>query len=201
MLELLLCSLVTVFPDYLYRRFGQGKRFGKEITLYSVWFELRWGITACLILTVSLITVIFYNHPTSVSVTSFFRTVPILPEASGRVAEVHVGFSGEVKRGAPIFRLDSSKETAAVATAKQRIAETDAAMMVASSDIAVAEGQAEQARAALQQAEDELATKEELNRRNANVVTRRELEQLTVAVSGRKGSLAAAQAPTARSTS
>ena len=45
MLELLLCSLVTIFPDYLFRRYYQGKRIGKEITFYSVWFELRWGIT------------------------------------------------------------------------------------------------------------------------------------------------------------
>ena len=65
MLELLLCSLLTILPDYLYRRYAQGKRLGKEITLYSVWFELRWGITACLMLTVGLITVIFYNHPST----------------------------------------------------------------------------------------------------------------------------------------
>ena len=45
MLEMLLCSLVTILPDYLYRRYVQGKRFGKEINLYTVWFELRWGIT------------------------------------------------------------------------------------------------------------------------------------------------------------
>ena len=57
MLEMLLCSLLTILPDYLYRRYVQGKRFGKEITLYSVWFELSWGITACLILTVLLITI------------------------------------------------------------------------------------------------------------------------------------------------
>jgi hypothetical protein len=31
MLELLLCSLLTIFPDYLYRRYRQGKRLGKEI--------------------------------------------------------------------------------------------------------------------------------------------------------------------------
>lgn len=53
MLELLLCSLLTIVPDYLYRRYAQGKRLGREITLYSVWFELRWGITACLMLTVA----------------------------------------------------------------------------------------------------------------------------------------------------
>ena len=74
---------------------------GKEITLYSVWFELRWGIIACLMLTVGLITVIFYNHPSTTSATLFYRTVPILPETNGRVAEVYIdGVTGEVKQGA-----------------------------------------------------------------------------------------------------
>src|SRR6185503_1708827 len=102
MLEMLLCSLFTLLPDYLYRRYVQGKRFGKEITLYSVWFELRWGITGCLILTIGLITVIFYNHPSTTSVTLFYRTVPIVPETIGRVAEVNVGFNESVKKGAPL---------------------------------------------------------------------------------------------------
>ena len=106
MLELLFCSMLTILPDYLFRRYVQGKRFGKEINLYSVWFELRWGITSCLILTVCLITVIFYNHPSTTNVTMFFRTVPIVPEINGRVAEVYVGFSGPVAQGAPIFRLE-----------------------------------------------------------------------------------------------
>ena len=52
MLELLLCSLFTIFPDYLYRRY-QGKRIGKEITIYSVWYEYRYGITSCLMLTIA----------------------------------------------------------------------------------------------------------------------------------------------------
>ena len=59
MLELLLCSLLTILPDYLFRRYRQGKRLGKEITLFSVWFELRWGIVSCLMLTVALITTDF----------------------------------------------------------------------------------------------------------------------------------------------
>src|SRR3954463_15714765 len=105
MLELLLCSLLTIVPDYLFRRYLQGKRLGREITFYSVWFELRWGITACLVLTVSLIPLIFYNHPSTTSATLFFRTVPIMPEINGRVAEVYVGFSDKVSKGAPIFRL------------------------------------------------------------------------------------------------
>jgi hypothetical protein len=36
---------------------GQADR--REITLFSMWYELRWGITACVLLTLSLITVIF----------------------------------------------------------------------------------------------------------------------------------------------
>ncbi len=107
MLEMLLCSLVTLLPDYLYRRYAQGKRFGKEITFYSVWFELRWGITGCLVLTVLLITTVFYNHPSTTNVTLFFRTVPILPEImNGRVAEVFISNSASVAAGAPILRLD-----------------------------------------------------------------------------------------------
>src|SRR5215213_1833659 len=130
MLELLFCSLLTIFPDYLYRRYGQGKRIGKEITLFSVWFELRWGIIACLMLTIGLITVIFYNHPSTTNATAFFRTVPILPETNGRVAEVHVdGVSGEVKQGQPIFRLDSSKQEAAAETARRTIAQVDAELV------------------------------------------------------------------------
>src|ERR1700730_5138026 len=123
MLELLFCSLLTIVPDYLFRRYVQGKRLGKEITFYSVWFELRWGITACLILTVGLITTIFYNHPSTTNVTLFFRTVPILPETNGRVAEIYAGVSGPVAQGEPIFRLDSSKQEAAVETARRKIAE------------------------------------------------------------------------------
>src|SRR3954466_13224010 len=107
MLELMLCSMLTILPDYLFRRYYQGRRLGKEITLFSVWFELRWGITGCLILTISLITTIFYNHPSTTSVTLFFRTVPIISETVGRVAEVYVGMSAPVKKGDPIFKLDN----------------------------------------------------------------------------------------------
>src|SRR6478609_2616155 len=136
MLELMFCSLLTILPDYLYRRFVQGKRFGKEITFYSVWYELRWGITGCVILTVCLITVIFYNHPSTTNVTLFFRTVPILPETNGRVAEVFIGNSGTIAKGDPIFRLDSSKQEAAVETARRKLAELDAEMTVARVDVA-----------------------------------------------------------------
>ena len=195
MLELLLCSLLTIFPDYLFRRYAQGKRIGKEITLYSVWFELRWGIIACLMLTVGLITVIFYFHPSTTSATLFYRTVPILPETNGRVAEVYIdGVTGEVKQGAPIFRLDSSKQEAAAETARRKIAETDAAIVVARTNVAAAEAKIQEARSAHQQAVDELETKQEIYRRNPGAVAVRDIEKLKVAIEGRQGGIDAATA-------
>jgi multidrug resistance efflux pump len=194
MLELLLCSLVTILPDYLFRRYVQGKRLGKEINFYSVWFELRWGITACLILTVSLITVIFYNHPSTNNVTLFFRTIPIVPETNGRVAEVHIFGSGPIAQGAPIFRLDSSKQEAAVESARRKIAEIDAELLVARSDILKAEGQIQETKSAHQQTLDELETKEELQRRNPGNVAFRDIERLRVRAEGNLGAIASATA-------
>jgi multidrug resistance efflux pump len=194
MLEVVLCSFFTILPDYLYRHYKQGKRIGHEITLYSVWFELRWGITACLMLTVLLITVIFYNHPSTNMATSYFRTIPIVPEASGRVSEIYVKLSDRIEKGAPIFRLDSAKQEAALEVAKRRSAELDAAMIMAQSDIAATEGQIQQAKSSYQQAVDELSTKEELNRRSPGLVAGRDVEKLQNAVEGRKGAVAAAEA-------
>ena len=195
MLELLLCSVLTILPDYLVRRFAQGKRLGKEITLFSVWFELRWGIVGCLMLTVGLITVIFYNHPSTSNATLFYRTVPIVSEIGGRVAQVYVtDVSAEIKQGAPIFRLDSSTQEAAAEAARRKIAEVDAATVAARSDIMVANGKIQEANSALQQAVDELETKQELNRRNAVIVAPREIERLQNMVNGRRGTVAAATA-------
>jgi len=194
MLELMFCSLFTIVPDYLYRRYRQGKRFGKEITLFSVWFELRWGITGCVILAILLITTVFYNHPSTTNVTLFFRTVPIVPETIGRVAEIHVGMSGEVKAGQPIFRLDSSKQEAAVETARRKITEVDAEMTVARTDVQKADSQVEQAKSVYQQTTDELETKQELYRRNPGNVPLRDIEKLQVRQQGDLAAVAAAEA-------
>ena len=187
MLELILCSMVTILPDYLFRRYVQGRRFGHEITLYSVWFELRWGITACLILTVLLITLIFYYHPSTKSAVSFFRTVPLLPESSGRVEEIYVNVRDKVKAGQPIFKLDSSKQEAAVESARRRIAEVDAAFEQAKVELVAADGKIQEAQSAYQQAVEELETKRELQRRNASTVAQRDIERLENVVNGRQG--------------
>jgi multidrug resistance efflux pump len=194
MLEIMLCSLLTILPDYLFRRYVQGKRIGKEITLFSVWFELRWGITACVVLAVGLITVVFYNHPSTTNVTLFFRTVPIISETTGRVAEIYVGFTGPVAKGAPLFRLDSSKQEAAVETARRKIAEIEAELVVSRTDILKAEGQIQEAKSSHQQAVDELNMKLELQRLNPGNVPRREIERLQNLAEGRQGGIAAATA-------
>lgn len=194
MLEFLFCSMLTILPDYLFRRFVQGKRLGKDITLYSMWFELRWGITACVILTVCLITVIFYNHPSTTNVTLFFRTVPVVPETNGRVAEIFVGVSQSVSQGEPIFRLDSTKQEAAVDAARHKITEIDAEMVVARSDIQKAAGQIEEATSAHQQTLDELEAKRELQRRDPGNVAFREIEKLEVRAEGQLGEIASATA-------
>lgn len=194
MLELLLCSLVTVVPDYLYRRYAQGKRLGKDITLFSVWYELRWGITGCLMLTISLITMIFYFHPSTTSAQLFFRTIPIVPEIPGRVAEVNVGVSEPVTKGTVLFRLDSSKQEAALETARRKIAQVDAQLVAAKVDVSKAEAQLEQAKSDYKQAKDELDVKSELQRRNPGIVPQRDIDKLRVAVDGRQAAIDAADA-------
>ena len=192
MLELLLCSLVTVFPDYLFRRYVQGKRVGHEITLFSVWFELRWGITACLILTITLITIIFYYHPSTANAVMFFRTQTILPETPGRVSEVHVTNGQHVAAGEVLFRMDDGAQRAAVVTAEQGLAEVDAAFAVAEFELAEAEGRVQEARGALEEARYELELKREVNARNPDVVSQREIRRLENLVLSREGRLDAA---------
>ncbi|KAA0971189.1 HlyD family secretion protein [Aureimonas fodinaquatilis] len=194
MIELLLCSVVTILPDFLYRRFVQGKRLGHELTLYSIWYELRYGITACLGLTVLLLTLILYFHPSTTSAVSFYRTVPILPEGSGRVEEVFVDLQHDLKAGDPIFRLDSSSQEAALLTAQKRVAEVDAAIELAQTELAGADARIQEAESAYRQSTDELAMRTELLNRNSGTVSEREVERLQNVVNGRQAAVAAALA-------
>src|SRR5258707_2379110 len=93
-----------------------------------------------------------------------------------------------------IFRLDSSKQDAALETAKRKIAEVDAAMTSAESEVVKAEGQVQEATANLQQAKDELDVKSELQRRNPGIVPQRDIEKLQVMVNQRQAGVDAAAA-------
>jgi len=194
MLELMLCSMLTLLPDYLIRRYVQGKRIGHEITLFSVWYELRYGITLCLILTVLLITMVLYNHPSSKNVNALFRTISIFADIGGRVTDVYVGYNDKVKKGDPLFKLDSRQQEAAIATASARIAEVDAAMITAAADVETSQGKLNEAKGDYQQALDELSTKKKLYERNPDVVATRDIEKLQTLVQARQGAVDAADA-------
>jgi multidrug resistance efflux pump len=192
MLELLLCSSLTVLPDYLFRRYVQGKRIGHEITLFSVWYELRWGIVLCLILTISLITAIFYFHPSTSAAVSVYRTVTILPETNGRVAETFVEINQAVEKGQPLFRLDDVEQKAAVETAARRVDEIDAQMIVAQAQLKEAEGRIAQAEGTLAQALDEYNTRNDLYQRNPDAIPLREVQRAQVQVDTVQGLVDAA---------
>jgi multidrug resistance efflux pump len=194
MLELMFVSLFTILPDYLVRRYLQGKRWGQELNLFSVWHELRWGLTGCVILTVTLITVIFYYHPSTTNVSSFFRTVTILSEGGGRVAEVYVANNQRVEAGDPLFKLDDASQAAAAETARQQIAEVDASLLVAQSDLAAAIGGVEQAEAAYRQALDELEIKRAVRERSPGSVSELEITRLENLLASRQGGVSAATA-------
>ncbi len=192
MLEFFLSSLVTILPDYLLRRRFQGKRWGDGIDFFSMWYELRWGLTSCAILTITLITVIFYNHPSTTNVSSFFRTVTILSEGGGRVAEVYVTNNQQVDAGEKLFELDGASQRAAAETARRKIAEIDAALLVAQSELAAAIGVVVQARAAAEQTRDEFTRKNELLQRSSNAVSQSEVERLENLLNLRQGAIDAA---------
>jgi len=194
MLELFLCSLLTILPDFLYRRFVQGKRLGRDINLFTVWYELRWGITLCLILTLALITTVFYFHPSTKAASSVFRTVTLMTETTGRVAETFVEINERVNEGQPLFRLDSTAQEAAVETARRKIAEIEATMVTAKSQLAEAEARIVQSRGALQQATDELERRAEVQRRSPGSIAEADVERMRIGVETAQGGVDAALA-------
>ncbi len=194
MIEMFLCSLVTILPDYLFRHYVQGKRFGEHINFFTVWYELRWGITLCLMLTISLITIVFYYHPSTSNTVSAFRTVTILSEGAGRVEEVYVSNNQSVEAGDPIFKLDSSRQLAALESAERQIEEVEAAVVVAETDRAAAAAAVDQAEAALLQVREDLDRRLTLQARGSTVVSERDVEVLENELDVQQGALDAARA-------
>ncbi|MEO0679044.1 MAG: biotin/lipoyl-binding protein [Pseudomonadota bacterium] len=194
MFEFMICSSLTILPDFLIRRYAQGKRWGQEITIFTMWHELRWGISLCVILTVSLITTIFYYHPATHDAASFFRTVTILPETAGRVAEVRVARGQIVEAGEVIFTLDDASQQAALQTAERQAAQVEAQIAGARADLAAAEASIASARSSYQQTLEELETKQALADRQSAAVTEREIRRLEIRLDGDQARIDAAEA-------
>lgn len=194
MFEFMFCSLVTLLPDYLFRRYGQGKRIGHEITLFSVWYELRYGIVSCVFLTILLITTAFFFHPTTSNVTSLFRTVSILPEANGRVAEIYVRTDERVSEGDPILKLDDSVQQATLVAAQRRLDEVLASFATARVNVDIAEGGVDAAQGTYDQAKEEFDVRKALLDQGSAATSPREVERLENDVEAALGALDTAQA-------
>jgi len=93
-----------------------------------------------------------------------------------------------------LFTLDSSRQRAAFETAARKVAEVEASMLAAQSDVVRAEAQIQEAKANYQQAKDELDTKSDLQRRNPGIVPQRDIEKLQVLVDQRQAGVDAATA-------
>ncbi len=194
MVELCVCALFTVVPDYLIKRYFYNKRWGHELNFFTVWHELRWGITFCVLLTITLITIVFYYHPSSKNVTSMFRTVTILPEYTGRVDTVFIENHQLVSAGDPLFSMDSSRQKAAVSVAESSLEEVKSAFGVARADLVQAEGVVETAESQLAQAKDDLSRKVEISSGGADLISEQEVERARNRVASMEGQLETAVA-------
>ncbi|MEM9043888.1 MAG: biotin/lipoyl-binding protein [Pseudomonadota bacterium] len=194
MLETMICAVFTIWPDYLFRRFVQGKRLGREITLFTMWYELRWGLTTCAILALTIITTLFYFHPATASVASYFRTVTILPQAGGRVSEIYVTNNEPVRLGQPLFRLDDHSQRAQVEAAKAQIAEADASLKIAETDLIEAQASIAGAAASLKQAQEDLDRNIVLRDEGSSAVRLSEIDRLENLVSERTAQVDVAKA-------
>lgn len=194
MLELAVCACFTLLPDYLFRRYVQGKRIGQEINFFTMWYELRWGIVTCLMATITIITLVFYYHPSTQAVSSYFRTVTILPETPGRVTEVYVTNNQEVAAGDPIFRLDSTSQDAAVVSAQRRVEEVNAQLAVSGAQVASAQATVDQATAARDLIKEDFDRNNELLERGSPAANQAEVDRLANRLAEREAQLEAARA-------
>ncbi|TYK67433.1 HlyD family secretion protein [Colwellia echini] len=193
MFEVLFCSLITILPDYLFRKYRQGKTWGKEINFFTVWYELRWGITACAILSISLVTLIFYYHPSTTSATPMFRVVSIVPEVSGRVEHVYVKNHEKVTAGTPLFSMYDESQLAIIEQAKSTIKQVDSEFSSAYSQLEVAKNNVEKANSAYLRSKHDYDRKKNLSLKGQNIISDSEVEKVADTVAIHKADLSAAK--------
>ena len=136
-----------------------------------------------------MITVVFYYHPSTTNVNSFFRTITILPEIGGRVVEVYVTNNQRVAAGDRLFKLDGTSQAAAAETARRRIAEFDAGLLVAKSDLDATTGAVKQARADYKQTREDLGRQQTLLKRRSSAVRKSEIDRLKNLLNVRQGAM------------
>ena len=143
---------------------------------------------------VSLITLIFYYHPSTSNAGPYFRTITILSEGGGRVEEIYITNNQQVEAGDPLFSLLDTSQLAAVNAASSQVSQVESAFVQLDSQLEAARGNLRQAQGALDQAKNELQKKRELASRGSQLVSQIELERLQNTVDSRSGAVDAAQA-------
>jgi multidrug resistance efflux pump len=194
MLEVLLGSLITILPDYLFRKYRQGMTWGKEITFFTMWYELRWGISACIILSISLVTLIFYYHPSTTNATPMFRTISIMPEQSGRVQHVFVENHQKIKAGTAIFSMFDESQMAEIEKAEAQVKQVESEFSTAYAQLAVAISTVEKANSAYMRSKHEYDRKNTLSKQGQNVISESEVQKSADTVAMKKSDFAAATA-------
>ncbi|MBU2869665.1 biotin/lipoyl-binding protein [Colwellia sp. E2M01] len=194
MFEVIFCSLITILPDYLFRKFRQGKSWGKEINFFTVWYELRWGISACAILSISLVTLIFYYHPSTSNASPMFRVVSIMPEQSGRVEHVFVENGQTVKAGTPLFSMFDESQLALIEEAKANVQQVESEFYTAQAQLTAAASGVEKAESAFRRAKNEYDRKKALSTKGQNIISENEVQRLAETVAMNKAAVASAKA-------
>jgi len=191
MLEVILCSLITILPDYLFRKYRQGMTWGKEITFFTMWYELRWGISACIILSISLVTLIFYYHPSTTNATPMFRTISIMPEQSGRVQHVFVENHQKIKVGTAIFSMYDESQLAAIGRAEAQVKQVEAEFSTAYAQLAVAISSVEIAKNTYMRSKNEYDRKKKLSQKGQNIISKSEVQKMADTVAMNEAGLSA----------
>jgi multidrug resistance efflux pump len=90
-----------------------------------------------------------YNHPFTTDARLYFFTTPIVPQVKGRVVEVPVRPNAALKKGDPLFKLDSAPYQFVVEQKKAALAESEQGVKQLKASLDQASAGAEKAKAQL----------------------------------------------------
>lgn len=182
MLELLLTS----FPAVI--RYYQLKRRGEAMTVWN----MRTAMFLWAFLAFFLFLAIFYFHPKSYSGLLPFRTVSVVAQTSGPVTELAVQNWQRVAAGDLLFRIENSKQRAALKQAEAEFDKIAAAEVKAADTVKVAQANVVMASASLDKLKGDLENAQTLLARNSGSRETLRLAESSFAVG--EASLAGAQA-------
>ena len=135
---------------------------------------MKTAVFLWLVLAFALFLTIFYYHPKSVTGIVPFRTISVVAQAGGPVTKVHVENGQRVEAGDLLFEIENSSQLAAVALAETEFETIEASEEEAESEVDVAQAGVVEAEAQVAQLRVDLASAEELLRRECRNCRHRE---------------------------